>query len=43
MRTPMGCCGSTSKGTDLGVHSSEDLNWVAQELNSRWEVGLHRT
>jgi transposase, IS30 family len=23
------------KGTDLGVHSSEDLHWVAQELNDR--------
>ena len=22
-------------GTDLGVHSSEDLDWVAQELNDR--------
>jgi IS30 family transposase len=23
------------KGTDLGVYSSEDLDWVAQELNDR--------
>jgi IS30 family transposase len=23
------------KGTNLGVHSSEDLDWVAAELNDR--------
>lgn len=23
------------KGTDLGIHSAEDLDWVAAELNDR--------
>jgi IS30 family transposase len=23
------------KGTDLGIHSAADLDWVAQELNDR--------
>jgi hypothetical protein len=26
---------SFPKGTDLGAHSSEDLDWVAQEFNDR--------
>jgi transposase, IS30 family len=37
MRTPTGCCASTSfpKGTDLRVHSPEQLAAAAAELNAR--------
>ena len=35
-RGPVHCFGSTSlKGSDLSIHSEEDLDWVAAELNDR--------
>jgi len=31
----MACFARTSKGTNLSVYSSEDLEWVADELNDQ--------
>ncbi len=36
MSTLTACCANTSpKGTDLGAHNADDLNWVAKGLNDR--------